>query len=68
MYEIPPNNAYFQFPDLGDDGYCLDPLTGNILTAARTDGGPVATFVLSNNWSNGQKTSDRSVPSWVEWD
>tara|TARA_B100001287_G_C22526836_1_gene455408 strand:+ start:325 stop:699 length:375 start_codon:yes stop_codon:yes gene_type:complete len=66
-YEIPRNNGYFQFPDLGADGFCLDPATGNILTAARTDGGLVSIFNLNINVVTGEKSTDRAVPSWVDW-
>ena len=67
-YEIPRNNSYFQFPDLGVDGLCLSPSSGNILTAARTDGVQlVSDYNLNINVITGVKTTDRSVPSWVNW-
>ena len=67
-YIIPANNAYFQFPDLGRDGFCSDPATGNILTAARTDGSQtVSLYNLNINVVTGEKSSDRDVPNWVAW-
>ena len=67
-YEIPRNNSYFEFPDLGVDGLCLSPSSGNILTAARTDGVQlVSDYNLNINVITGVKTTDRSVPSWVNW-
>lgn len=67
-YKIPANNSYFQFPDLGADGFCLDPSSGNILTAARTDGIKlVSEYNLNINVITGEKTTERAVPSWVNW-
>ena len=67
-YIIPVNNAYFQFPDLGRDGFCSDPATGNILTAARTDGSQlVSLYNLNINVVTGYKSTDRDVPNWVAW-
>ena len=44
------NNSRFQYPDSGDDGFCLSPEIGNILTAARTAyGQTVATFNFNIN-------------------
>lgn len=70
-YRLPPNNSYFEFPDLGNDGECLSPSSGNILTAARTDGSqPSATYTISINVLTGEKSSNaglENVPSWVDW-
>ena len=49
-YTIPDNTSRFQYPDSGDDGVCLSPETGNILTAARTAyWQAVSTFNLNIN-------------------
>jgi prepilin-type N-terminal cleavage/methylation domain-containing protein len=67
-YKIPQNNGYFEFPDLGADGMCLSPSTGNILTAARTDGGQtVSTYNLNINVVTGAKSTDRAVPAGINW-
>ena len=67
-YTIPANNSYFQFPDLGRDGFCKDPLTGNILTAARTNGVQlISLYNLNINVVTGEKSSDRDVPDWIAW-
>ena len=70
-YRLPPNNSYFEFPDLGNDGECLSPQSGNILTAARTNGRqPSATYTISINVATGEKSSNagiENVPSWVDW-
>ena len=73
-YEIPANTgnhtkAGFQYPDSGDDGFCLSPSTGNIFTAARTKyGQAVADFHLDINLLTGEKTSGGAVPSFVNWE
>ena len=67
-YSIPPNTSRFQYPDLGKDGYCLSPSSGNILTAARTAYGQrVSTYNLNINVVTGAKSTERSVPSWINW-
>ena len=67
-YNIPPNTNRFQYPDSGRDGYCLSPSSGNILTAARTAYGQrVSTYNLNINVVTGSKSTERSVPSWINW-
>ena len=67
-YSIPPNTNRFQYPDSGKDGYCLSPSSGNILTAARTAYGQrVSTYNLNINVVTGAKSTERSVPSWINW-
>ena len=67
-YSIPPNTSRFQYPDLGKDGYCLSPSSGNILTAARTAYGQrVSTYNLNINVVTGVKSTERSVPTWINW-
>ena len=68
-YTIPDNTSRFQYPDSGDDGVCLSPETGNILTAARTAyGQTVSTFNLNINVATGERSTERAVPSWVKWE
>ena len=68
-YAIPSNTSRFQYPDSGDDGVCLSPSTGNILTAARAAyGQTVSTFNLNINLKTGEKSTERAVPSWVNWE
>tara|TARA_B100000886_G_C20244004_1_gene415840 strand:- start:94 stop:561 length:468 start_codon:yes stop_codon:yes gene_type:complete len=69
-YIIPPKNRYFEFPDSGDDGVCFSPSSGNILTAARTDGNgqTVSYYNININLKTGEKTSDRSIPSYLNWE
>ena len=68
-YVIPSNTSRFQYPDSGDDGICLSPETGNILTAARTAyGQTVSTFNLNINVLTGERSTERAVPSWVNWE
>ena len=67
-YVIPNNTSRFQYPDSGDDGVCLSPESGNILTAARTAYGQrVSTFNLNINVVTGEKSTERAVPNWVNW-
>ena len=67
-YNIPPYTTRFQYPDSGRDGYCLSPSSGNILTAARTAYGQrVSTYNLNINVVTGAKSTERSVPSWINW-
>ena len=67
-YNIPPNTNRFQYPDSGRDGYCLSPSSGNILTAARTSYGQrISTYNLNINVVTGVKSTERSVPSWINW-
>ena len=68
-YVIPNNTSRFQYPDSGDDGVCLSPETGNILTAARTAyGQAVSTFNLNINVLTGERSTERAVPDWVRWE
>ena len=68
-YTIPNNTSRFQYPDSGDDGVCLSPETGNILTAARTAyGQAVSTFNLNINVVTGERSKERAVPTWVRWE
>ena len=68
-YVIPSNTSRFQYPDSGDDGICLSPETGNILTAARTAyGQTVSTFNLNINVLTGERSTERAVPAWVRWE
>ena len=68
-YVIPSNTSRFQYPDSGDDGVCLSPETGNILTAARTAYGQrVSTFNLNINVLTGERSTERAVPAWVRWE
>ena len=57
------------FPDAGQDKFCLvDSNTGDILTAARTAyGQSVSTYNLNINLLTGEKTTDRNVPSYINW-
>ena len=68
-YKIPPNTSYFQFPDSGDDGKCLSPTSGNILTAAQTPYGQhVANYALNINVVTGEKSTQFNVPSGIIWE
>ena len=69
-YSIPPNNRFFEFPDSGNDGVCFSPSSGNVLTAARTDGNgqAVSYFNININLKTGEKTTDRTIPSYLNWD
>ena len=68
-YTIPPNTDYFQYPDSGDDGKCLSPSSGNILTAARTSyGQAVSNYNLNINVKTGDKSTDREVPTYISWE
>ena len=68
-YTIPPNTDYFQYPDSGDDGKCLSPSSGNILTAARTSyGQDVSSYNLNINVRTGEKSTDREVPIYITWE
>ena len=68
-YTIPNNTSRFQYPDSGDDGVCLSPESGNILTAARTAYGQrVSTFNLNINVVTGERSKERAVPTWVRWE
>ena len=68
-YTIPTKNRYFEFPDSGDDGVCFSPSSGNILTAARTDGNgqTVSYYNININLKTGEKTTDRTIPSYLDW-
>ena len=68
-YTIPSNTDYFQYPDSGDDGKCLSPNSGNILTAARTSyGQDVSNYNLNINVRTGEKSTDREVPIYITWE
>ena len=68
-YTIPKNTSRFQYPDLGDDGVCLSPETGNILTAARTAyGQKISDYNLNINLKTGERTTDRTIPDYVTWE
>ena len=67
-YTIPPNNKYFEFPDSGNDGVCFSPSSGNILTAARKNDSGVSTFNLNINLRTGEKSYERAIPSYVNWE
>ena len=67
-YTIPPNNKYFEFPDSGNDGVCFSPSSGNILTAARKNDSGVSTFNLNINLKTGEKSYERAIPSYVNWE
>ena len=68
-YRIPPNTSRFQYPDSGDNGICRSPNTGNILTAARFEPGQgVSTYNLNINVVTGEKSTERAVPSYVNWE
>ena len=67
-YTIPPNNKYFEFPDSGNDGVCFSPSSGNILTAARKNDSGVSTYNLNINLRTGEKSYERAIPSYVNWE
>ena len=59
----------FQFPDSGNDGECLSPSSGNILTAARTlNTQTESTYNLNINVVTGEKSTQKNVPSWLNWE
>ena len=62
------NNKYFEFPDSGNDGVCFSPSSGNILTAARKNDSGVSTFNLNINLRTGEKSYERAIPSYVNWE
>ena len=58
----------FQFPDSGDDGKCLSPPSGNILTAARTYNTQTeSTYNININVVSGEKSTQNNIPSWLDW-
>ena len=68
-YTIPSNTDYFQYPDSGDDGKCLSPNSGNILTAARTSyGQDVSSYNLNIDVRTGEKSTDPEVPIYITWE
>ena len=69
VYTVPSNTNKFQYPDAGQDKFCLvDQNTGDVLTAARTAyGQAVSTYNLNINLLTGEKTTDRNVPSYINW-
>ena len=69
LYTVPGNTSKFQYPDAGQDKFCLvNSNTGDILTAARTAyGQAVSTYNLNINLLTGAKTTDRNVPSYINW-
>ena len=59
----------FQFPDSGKDGECLSPLSGNILTAARTlNTQTESTYNLNINVVTGEKSTQKNIPTWLNWE
>ena len=58
----------FQFPDSGNDGECLSPSSGNILTAARTlNTQSESTYNININVVTGEKSTQKNVPTWLNW-
>jgi len=58
----------FQFPDSGNDGECLSPSSGNILTAARTlNTQTESTYNININVVSGEKSTQKNVPTWLNW-
>ena len=50
----------FQFPDSGNDGECLSPSSGNILTAARTlNTQTESTYNININVVSGEKSTKK---------
>ena len=70
VYTVPSNTFRFQYPDAGQDKFCLvDSTTGDILTAARTAyGQAVSTYNLNINLLTGEKTTERNVPTYIKWE
>ena len=70
VYTVPSNTSRFQYPDAGQDKFCLvDSKTGDILTATRTAyGQSVSTYNLNINLLTGEKTTERNVPSYIIWE
>ena len=68
-YTLPQNTSNFQYPDSGNDGECLSPSTGNILTAAKARSGQaVSDYNLNINVVTGEKSVERTPPSFVVWE
>ena len=76
IYTVPPNSVgiefisrkRFQFTNSGEDNECLSPYTGNILTATRVTGEErTSIYNLNINVVTGAKSTERSVPSWINW-
>tara|TARA_B100001057_G_scaffold278661_1_gene278913 strand:- start:70 stop:528 length:459 start_codon:yes stop_codon:yes gene_type:complete len=58
----------FQFPDSGNDGECLSPSSGNILTAARTlNTQTESTYNININVVSGEKSTQKNIPKWLNW-
>ena len=70
VYTVPSNTTRFQYPDAGQDKFCLvNSNTGNILTAARTAyGQAVSDYNLNINLLTGEKTTERNVPAYITWE
>ncbi len=73
-YTLPPqeigliSTRRFQFPSSGEDGECLSPTSGNILTAFRTSSDQsTSTYDLNINVITGEKTTDGNLPNWLDW-
>ena len=68
-YTVPQNTSSFQYPDSGNDGECLSPSTGNILIAAKARSGQaVSDYNLNINVATGEKSGERTPPSFVVWE
>ena len=70
IYTVPSNTSRFQYPDAGQDKFCLvNSYTGDILTAARTAyGQAVSDYNLNINLLTGEKTTERNVPAYINWE
>ena len=70
VYTVPSNTTRFQYPDAGQDKFCLvNSNTGDILTAARTAyGQAVSDYNLNINLLTGEKTTERNVPAYINWE
>ena len=70
IYTVPSNTSRFQYPDAGQDKFCLiNSNTGDILTAARTAyGQAVSDYNLNINLLTGEKTTERNVPAYINWE
>ena len=75
-YTLPPQSVglgfistrRFQFPNIGIDGECLSPSSGNILSATRTsENQTFPSYSLDINVVTGEKTTEGYLPSWLDW-
>ncbi len=76
LYSLPPQHIglgfistrRYLFYNYGDDGFCLSPSSGNILTAARTTQNQILSiYDLSINVVTGEKSTEGDLPSWLDW-